>query len=437
MLNQGNSDPFNASTLHITPVASELLHLASDFYVFWAWHVTVSKGFLQNAKTDWLADIQKSLSHDTHLHAMLAAGAYVKERSFSSLNSAHVQQRAVLHKTHAISCLRRDLSKAEVSAANAVLITILRLLALEFYSGNYHAAALHHRVAREFIQKHKFPGWHDAATFSIADVWIATALLRRPLASSADWDPGPWSDQAASSSLILGPLLPSNVHHSIPLLLQATFQDIREVVAVKQQLKNVAECFKLPVVSWIDTRTAALKGRLLEISAETSSLRSRSVHNSRDVLLVSSSLAAIIFLNVIFILDGVKSWTDNHGYHCGQRMPSKVFGLALERLRKYLSHQLHQLDQGGSDVDWETTVFIAFICALAGEVRPVMDDPSVMRHTFLRVSSEHSLRDVCDARELLSRFLYDSDGMNSYLTNLLRLEGGNQVLVVGSDHPVT
>lgn len=297
LLGKGNSDPFNAATIRITPAAHELLFLASQFSLFWAWPVSVSAIFLRRAKEDFLTDLQDSLSHDAHLHTILAAGAYVKEDSFD-LAETSPPQRAIQHKIHAMACLRKALAKPSWPTANNTLITVLRLFSLEFWAGNYHAAELHHRAAREFVQKHKFPGWHDSATFFVSDVWLAGALLRKPLTCSSNWTPGPWTGQSIARSFPAVQTSSISIHVSIPESLRGAFIEIWEIVSIKQQLERLSENDKFHVVNWIDTLSAAIKGKLLETFADLAAVQPGFLNSPKDLVLATSALAAMLFLKL-------------------------------------------------------------------------------------------------------------------------------------------
>ncbi|KAK5296273.1 hypothetical protein LTR43_002825 [Exophiala xenobiotica] len=420
LLGKGNSDPFNAATIRITPTAHELLFLASQFFVFWAWPASVSKVFLRMAKEDFLTDLQDSLSHDAHLHTILAAGAYVKESS-CDLAKTSTPQRAIQHKIHAMTSLRKTLAKHSWPTANNTLITVLGLLSLEFWAGNYQAADLHHRAAREFVQKHKFPGWHDSATFFVSDVWIAGALLRKPLASSSDWDPGSWTGQSIALTIPAVQISSTSIHVSVPESIRGTFVDISEIVSIKQRIGQLSEADKFHVVSWIDTRSAAIKGKLLETLADFTAVRPGFLHSPADLVFATTALAAVLFLNMIFILSdtGATKSDLNSEHRLEQAMPSAVFGLALEKPRKYFFMLLQHIEMASSKVDGNLMVWLTFIGAMASEVRPVTSNPAELHQAFGRYASQYALGSTARARRALSGFLYDSKDMDGYLTTIL------------------
>lgn len=414
LLNKGNSDPFNAATMDITPAINELLCLASEFYVFWAWPINSSAIYFRKAKEDWMKEIRDSLSHEAHFHVILAKGTYVKERPPAMVAAKDVE-RGLMYKTRAMSCLRQGLCEAAPGAANAVLMTILRLLSLEFYVGNFHAAAMHHSAARQFIHSHEFPGWHDPATFAIADVWVASALLRPPSSSPKSWDPGPWSSQPQCKSTSINGRFSATLDERIVPCLRDTFYNVHEVVTIRTQLGILTESERFQVVCWIDARSAAIKATVLEQLTDITATHPGLRTTDGNLIAPSCMIAVVLFMNIIFL------FSDDCGDNDSPRqlMPSNILHAGLERLRKYLTQLLQQADRFPEPSDHGVLTWLVFIGAFGSHIG---DGPSAsreLRQAFVRLCSGKPLRGQQSVRELLSGFLFDAAIMDPYLSTIL------------------
>lgn len=140
-----------------------------------------------------------------------------------------------------------------------------------------------------------------------------------------------------------------------------------------------------------------------------------------QLIVVASTIAAILFLSVMFGFSYNDSIMRRRGVRGlpQQLMPSTVFGMALQKLRKYTSQLLQQVHRPSNTVDGHMLVWLMFIEAITSELGPVTVDPREVRHTFLSVCSQYSLVGFAEVQGVLSGFLYDSELMDSYLAAIL------------------
>ena len=83
-LMKGNSDPFSASALPITPEFHEELQLSSQFHNFWSWSVSVSSIFRDKAHKSWLRSVRGAVHGIAEMHVLLAMGSANKTRLLSA-----------------------------------------------------------------------------------------------------------------------------------------------------------------------------------------------------------------------------------------------------------------------------------------------------------------------------------------------------------------
>ena len=163
------------------------------------------------------------------------------------------------------------------STNNSCSFTLPRLFHLEIHQGRYQAASWHQNAARQTIKLKRFPDWHYCeANFTIADAWLATAMLRRPSSKPQDFGSGLKSVEAGLSHSV-GPfqLKDPIVPQDVPDPLKIIFRHMKELVTVMQLaplLWNAEDEFA--VVSWLDARGSALRANLLVIWHERGSAAS-------------------------------------------------------------------------------------------------------------------------------------------------------------------
>ena len=146
------------------------------------------------------------------------------------------------------------------------------------------------------------------------------------------------------------------------------------------------------------------------------------LENPDNLALAAAVLAAILFLNLIFIFNEQRN--PGLGRNMTQSLPeqfmhSDVFGMALQRLRKYFAHLLQHVSRTTSEaVNEAMLVWLAFTSALAGEVRPITNTTLDIRFAFIRLCSHQSTMELAEIKKILSLFLYDANLMDGYLAGL-------------------
>jgi hypothetical protein len=326
LLQKGNSDPFTASAIPITPEINELVQLSSHFYVFWAWAVSVSLLFKAKADRAWIESARARIQGKDDMHVMLSAGAYIKAHLFDQSHNPEGRERLIvrglMHKTQVLTQLRKDLAHG----AGAKLETILGLVALEFGTGNFEAAIWHHYAAKKLISSLANPENKTTTNdeqkepiFAVAEVWTAAAALQKATpCGMVDWE-GERNTPTASACQLPAPspllflydLEWLALHHGIHLTLQPVFKQIQKTTLYLGQLHKLDDEVEIfTTVSYLDTKSATLRAKLLEIWVDFDNTRRLLNERTRtldDLLFSATCLSALLFINIIFMYKSNKS----------------------------------------------------------------------------------------------------------------------------------
>ena len=405
----GSSDPFKASAVSITADVNELLHLASQFHVFWAWPVASSSIYNTRSQQDWAGDVNASLGIPSQMHAMLAHGAAAKA-ALLGCNDAQTRARAAHHHVEAIALLRQDLRPHQNTDPAAALITILRLFSLEIYAGRFQAALWHHNAARQMIKLWKFPAWHDSdANFALAEGWLSTAMLRRPISKPQDFGLGSKSAKEGLSHLAV-PLkfkVP-DIPEDVPDVLKCLFRDMQDLVAIMQlvlQMENSEDEFA--AVSWVDARGSALRAALLTMWYDYQSERSQQTRLGDAQYLPSAYLAAICFMSIIFMFRVDRLKQNNR-----RLMPVTILVYPLETLQAELK-QCQPIGEGSPELlNW-----MYFVSAYGYHLLVLHGDPDSSIPPELGPPLAATAQDFASLKTLLSRYLYHEALMDRFLAD--------------------
>lgn len=405
----GSSDPFKASAVSITADVNELLHLASRFHVFWAWPVASSSIYNARSQQDWAGDVNASLGIPSQMHAMLAHGAAAKA-GMLGYNDPEARARAMHHHVEAIVLLQQDLRPHRNTNPAAALITILRLFSLEVNGGRFQAALWHHNAARQMIKLWKFPAWHDSdANFALAEGWLATAMLRRPISKPQDFGLGQKSAKEGLSNLAV-PLKSKapGVPFDVPDAMQCLFRDMQDVVAIMQllfQMENSEDEFV--AVSWVDARGSALRAAVLTMWHDHQSERSQHTRLGGGQYLSSACLAAICFMSIIFMFRKDRTKQNNR-----RLMPVTILVYPLETLQAELK-QCQPIGEGSPELlNW-----MYFVSAYGYHLLVLHGDPDSSIPPELGPPLAATAQDFASLKTLLSRYLYHEALMDRFLAD--------------------
>ena len=423
-LTKGNSDPFAVSPFPITAKVNEYLQLGSQFYVLWAWPVYTSALFRERAHGDWEGSVRISFRQPSEMHAMLAGGAYVRAERFPSLADKDVV-RATSHQMQAMSLLRKSLMDKDPKGSAALLWTVLRLLALEFYTGNFDAARWHHNAAKQIIRYHKFPDWHydSQLTFFVAEVWICTALLQKPASMERQCGAGPTPEEPLLDQpdvkLLSESMDTYDVHEAVPTELRETFLDIRKVVVSMQLLKQIKdEEQKFEIVAYLDIRAAILKARLLALWTDNNTRHRGASLFTNNIIFSACSMAALAFVNMIFMFPALKP--DNDAFSLASS-PAPATGLlhkTFSVLRQDLSQLLRMWKMSSQTVDSELILWLCFIATLADPACSTWRSNTSNSASISEALNALKLESKSSAKSVLTRFSYHEALMDEYTEEL-------------------
>ena len=427
---RGNSDPFAASPVPITADVNDYLTLGSQFYVFWTWPVYASPLFRSRAQGDWEEAVQNSFRSPSEMHAMLAGGAYVRaDRSLGGADKYVV--RATSHKTQAMRKLREGLISKDLKGSAVLLWTVLRLLALEIYDGNFEAAMFHHRAAKQIIRYHKFPDWHHDShlIFFAAETLVCTALLQKPAPMERQWGAGPppeepniceIGDKAIDSAAEY-----DTIHQAVSSELRQTFLDIRKVSRCMQNLGNIKdEEQKFHIVTYLDTRAAILKARILTLWVDFNTAHRGASLSSTDIMFSACSMAALVFTSFIFMFAAKKPGKPPPSpIESQEPAASSVLHKAFSMLYRDLAQLVKMWRMSAQTIDSEAVLWLYFISTLVGGGCPSWTERVNEWSSRCDVLEKLGINTSEDAKAVLKHFLFHEALMDDYLDELMMAKG--------------
>ena len=272
----GNSDPFGAAALPLTPQLYEIIGLAQRFLVFSPW--PNKAGFLYRVPNEDTANSQISLqaimSSDAEIHAILAGGYQV---AADIAANSEALTRWSCHKAQAVALLRQRLSEEGLSHSLATLIRLL--IALDFQAGDHSAALVHLRGLWNVSQQTPAMQASVLPLLLISDMWIALSLLRKPEIPAQVYDPGgrrfqPFeralnrleSEISCGESAGLGTL---NLDVILEPQTSSMLNAARENVDTKSILGHIEDAhLRLGVVEWMQGRGLVVAAVLLGVYTE-------------------------------------------------------------------------------------------------------------------------------------------------------------------------
>ena len=415
----GSSDPFKASAFSITADVNELLHLASRFHVFWAWPVASSSIYNARSQQDWAGDLNASLAIRSQMHAILAHGAAAKA-GILGCNDPETRARAIHHHVEAIALLRQDLRPPQNANTAAALITILRLFSLEVNQGRFQAALWHHNAARKMIKLWRFPKWHDSdAKFALAEGWLATAMLRRPISKPQDFGLGLKSAEEGLSHLVVPVKFKApDVPEDFPDAMKCLFRDMQDLVAIMQlvsQMENAEDEFA--AVSWVDARGSALRAALLKMSHDCQFEFSQHTRLGDGQYLSSACLAAMCFMSIIFMFRKDRAKQENRRF-----MPVTILAYPLRTLQAELK-QCRPIGKGSSELlNW-----MNFVSACGYHLHALHGDPDSSSPPELALPLAPAAQEFASLKALLSRYLYHEGLMDDFLADWVGHEDSSSI----------
>ncbi|EXJ66692.1 uncharacterized protein A1O5_10363 [Cladophialophora psammophila CBS 110553] len=197
ILGKGNSDPFGAYAVEITPTANDMLSFHRDFVIPTLYHTTRHKWMTSaSAWRDWrdcidgLGDGIDGLGDEGAGPGFIASCA--TEAAVVSLNPA-IQKQAVYYRTKSIAVLRKRLTTAaggKVVRRGQLYWHINLLLGADALSGNRASTGAHLTMLRHYFE-------HDGDKLDVSlllyviyhDIHRSSMFLCRPIFDVNEWLP--------------------------------------------------------------------------------------------------------------------------------------------------------------------------------------------------------------------------------------------------------
>ena len=299
---KGNSDPFAAAVVPITPEKHSMIQRAQQFQVFTLYLLGASASFREQWDGDMRRSTKEAVSERASMHTILAAGCYVLARSG---NQEQMLRLALEHKTESIKSVRLALQNNP--SAN-VTYPVFNLIALDFVSGNYTAARQHMHALRQILTSRYLDKSRDVLfarslmTLNISDVWIAYSSCLRTQVPISEWDRG----RDAHPPIEHGPRpgdYQKRLARSIlePVLKDDFYPDLIDGLSRASLLKKMASSMpdlneQERLVIWLHLRFAALSGWVLNrlMDALDDNLTNPSLALMRPQQLLSAALSLAI-----------------------------------------------------------------------------------------------------------------------------------------------
>lgn len=398
----GNSDPFSAAAIIITPTAHQLLQFSYHWQLFLDYPVWASELYNDVAIQKQQDHIRLLLGDPAALHCLLASGYYISSQlSLGNLN-------ALAHKTTAIGLVRQRLAAGSMmNVAHA----IYQLLALELFCGEYKAAARHLEALRTIVTLDKFGSYIKMLPHLwTSDVWLAYHLKRRTIIDIDAWDTPVVTKEREDTYLDVCQYGESSLPHlseiyAVDGSVIAVLTAIHKTSALKRLALSTSNSqSRGELVQWLHLRAASLDGRLINHLNDQIDLRGSDHTNISSLdfiqaLNVGAILAAICYLH----LECTKVQYGGQG---------KVTIHAL--FEPVLQHIFQLSTSCETSVSNDFMLWLIFMCAVNSTLIPKVGHSQWALSALATLQSSLGLKHWDDVRQVLRKFLY-LEGMEQLL----------------------
>jgi hypothetical protein len=267
-LQKGNSDPFSAAVLPITPFMAFLINVWQGIYLETVWPIDAGAAWRTPALLSWQNDCRDVIGNKARLHALLTWTLMLQISSLpESSNRAKLLLQFFTHKNRCLESLRRDLSQG---ATNLAMVPVLwHLTGAEFYSGELNTAMIHFTALKTIVEScgglQALP-WAMQKLVIVADMTLSPVRMEPLLFSVEQWDPGsilPKLSHAEAQTLTCSPHLTGSLHVELPESIADIFGYYRELLAVYELVETMPGGFRrTELLCWAQLRQYALNSRV-------------------------------------------------------------------------------------------------------------------------------------------------------------------------------
>jgi hypothetical protein len=403
-LQKGNSDPFSAAVLPITPFMALLINVWQGVYLETVWPIDAGAAWRVPALLSWQNDCRDMIANKARLHGLLTWTLMLQIRSLpESPNRAELLLQFLSHKNKCLESLRRDLSQG---ANNLSMVPVLwHLTGAEFYSGDLNTATVHFTALKAMVEScgglQALP-WALRTLVVVADMTLSQVKMEHPLFSTDQWDPGSIFaklSNAEAQTLARSPHLTGNPHLELPESVTDIFRDYQELLAVYELVEAIPNgARRTELLCWAQRRQYALNSRVTKRRIDITAAPIAKEQRTTELC----TCVAVDYFQQLIWRTRHKARTKHVPFH----HPRPSFDDLLPNKGLVSPH------------------LSLWIYLLAATVEQIDDCRSQRKgtghaHRFFALTRKFGLRLAQDLRRIFNDFLYHSETLDPYLIALL------------------
>jgi hypothetical protein len=403
-LQKGNSDPFSAAVLPITPFMAFLINVWQGVYLETVWPIDAGAAWRAPALLSCQNDCRDMIANKARLHGLLTWTLMLQISSLpESPNRTKLLLQFLIHKNKCLESLRWDLSQG---ATNLAMVPVLwHLAGAEFYSGDLNTATVHFAALKAMVEScgglQALP-WAVRTLVVVADMTLSQVKMEHLLFSTDQWDPGSIFAKlpnAEAQTLARSPHLTGNSHFELPESVTDIFRDYRELLAVYELVETIPDGFRrTELLRWAQLRQYALNSRVTKRRVD---IAAAPIAMGKRTLELCTWVAVDYFQQLIWRTRH-KARTEHVPFHhprpsFDDLLPNK--GLVGPRL----------------------SLWIYFLAATVERIDCCRGQRKETGHAhrFFALTRKFGLRLAQDLRRIFKDFLYHSETLDPYLVALL------------------
>ncbi|KAK5045691.1 hypothetical protein LTR84_009060 [Exophiala bonariae] len=265
LIQHGNSDPFSASPIRITPRYHSLISTWQSVFT----QTIIPSGSQKTATTlmAWENEGIEMIKCAEQLHFILAWTSLLQSFTMpASQLKEQLRMQSLAHSTAGIASLRKNLP---TMAKLRTLRAVFHLMGADLYSGYLPAAVSHFHALVDIVMSiggfNHLP-WETQRYIVISDLTISAAIKdTKPVFGVDEWDPGPAATVMSPlelDTLAIDLSKQQSLHKDLSPRLVTIFDAHRELLAVHRIAANITDPSRLTnILSWAQMRQYALKIR--------------------------------------------------------------------------------------------------------------------------------------------------------------------------------
>lgn len=283
IINHGNSDPFSATSVPLTPLNNRLLSAWQPilFDIIWPAnpHSSLSLDY-RPATLAWVRQCSGAISDEACMHGLLAVSSMLRAADTRDLGlKSRLRRQALVHKTQTLRALKRHFSPIQVageegrSVNEAAICAAYYLGALEIADAGFEEARMHLAAIRSMVAGaggFRNLTWALKCQAITVDLSVSQSSLTTPIFEFSEWDPGSFSEKLTKEEREMMPCSENLTIIDMQTLFSpqamGIFRDYRELITIHKiagGIDNTARRTKF--LLWTHLRKYALVGRVINM----------------------------------------------------------------------------------------------------------------------------------------------------------------------------